>query len=187
MLCGTCILSYARTHQCTRTNTRQWHHAATLCNTLQHAATHCNALQHTATHISGPRLPALGRTAHSTCSMIGGGGVRMAVAGRGALSKALKKPTGALTVYYHALTLQHTATRCNRLQHTATHCNTLQHTAAQWRVDGIARCIDTATRCNTLQHAAARCNTLQHTAAHCSTLHCSTLQHTATHCNTLAR
>ena len=105
----------------------------------------------------------------------------------------MSRPTGMWQQVL--LSLQRTATHCDRLQHTETHCNTLQH--------AVLHCVTlqhTATHCNTLRHAATRCNTLQHTASHCLTLQraatqfntllhtatrCNTLQHSATHCSTL--
>jgi len=63
-------------------------------------------------------------------------------------------------------TLQHTATRCNRLQHTATRCNTYTHVIHYMTNVCVYVYVNTYTRCNTPQHAATYCNT-----------HCNTLQH----------
>jgi len=115
-------------HAATHSNTLRcttMHHAAPRCTTTQHAATRCNMLQHAAILCNTPTYLLFGIRQHHK-------------------ARRFAKHDESLI---HRITLQHTATRCNKLHHTATRCNTLQHTA---------------TRCNTLQHAATHCNTLQH-------------------------
>jgi len=147
-----CDMINSLQHAATRCNTLL--HTATHCNTLQHTATHCNTLQHTLCwpfywnvmlwspvwydsficvtwliHYTAARCKTLLHTArqyntlqHTTSNCLF------------TIQLKCRAMKPCATWLIACISLQHTATYCNKLEDTGRYCNTLQRTATHYNI-----------------------------------------------------